>query len=120
VLFRGFFLICRLTQEKRSTKPNESGSRFGSLFQYVSFDYLWWVLIAWLVVRLADTDDPQWWVPIGVPLGLLLYFNEKITIDLLIEFPSQIRCVCLEDAVLFKSRRAIFHIGVNPAEIKSS
>ncbi len=41
-----------------------------SLFQYVSFDYLWWVLIAWLVVRLAETDDPRWWVPIGVVIGL--------------------------------------------------
>jgi 4-amino-4-deoxy-L-arabinose transferase-like glycosyltransferase len=41
-----------------------------SLFQYVSFDYLWWVLMAWLVVRLAQTDDPRWWVAIGLVIGL--------------------------------------------------
>lgn len=41
-----------------------------SLFQYVSFDYLWWVLIAWLVVRLVETDDPRWWVAVGVVVGL--------------------------------------------------
>jgi 4-amino-4-deoxy-L-arabinose transferase-like glycosyltransferase len=41
-----------------------------SLFQYVSFDYLWWVLIAWLVVRLVETDDRRWWVAIGAVIGI--------------------------------------------------
>ncbi|CDM65874.1 glycosyltransferase family 39 protein [Pyrinomonas methylaliphatogenes] len=41
-----------------------------SLFQYVSFDYLWWVLIAWLIVRLVETDDRRWWVAIGSAVGL--------------------------------------------------
>ncbi len=41
-----------------------------SLFQYVSFDSLWWVLIAYFVVRLAETDDPRWWAGIGVAIGL--------------------------------------------------
>ncbi|HEX8149899.1 MAG TPA: glycosyltransferase family 39 protein [Pyrinomonadaceae bacterium] len=41
-----------------------------SLFQYVSFDYLWWVLLAWLVVRLAETDEPRWWVAVGAVVGL--------------------------------------------------
>jgi Dolichyl-phosphate-mannose-protein mannosyltransferase len=41
-----------------------------SLFQYVSFDYLWWVLITWLLVRLLETDNPRWWVAIGVVIGI--------------------------------------------------
>ena len=41
-----------------------------SLFQYVSFDYLWWVLIAYFIVRLVESNDPRWWVPIGAAIGL--------------------------------------------------
>lgn len=41
-----------------------------SLFQYVSFDYLWWVLMAYFVVRLVDSDDPRWWMAIGATIGL--------------------------------------------------
>jgi len=41
-----------------------------SLFQYVSFDFLWFVLLAWVVVRLAETDDPRWWMAIGLVIGL--------------------------------------------------
>src|SRR5579862_5385377 len=41
----------------------------GSLFQYVGFDYLWWVLLAYLVVRLLNSDDSRWWVAIGVVIG---------------------------------------------------
>jgi hypothetical protein len=42
----------------------------GSLMQYVSFDFLWWVLIAYFVVRLIRTDDPRWWMAIGTTIGL--------------------------------------------------
>ena len=41
-----------------------------SLFQYVAFDYLWWVLVAWLVVRLIETDDRRWWLAVGAVVGL--------------------------------------------------
>jgi hypothetical protein len=41
-----------------------------ALYQYVSFDFLWWVLIAWLVVRLAESRDARWWVPIGAVIGV--------------------------------------------------
>jgi hypothetical protein len=41
----------------------------GSLFQYVAFDYLWWVLLAYLVVRLLNSDDSRWWVAIGAVIG---------------------------------------------------
>jgi hypothetical protein len=42
----------------------------GALFQYVSFDYLWWVAIAWMAVRLLQSEDPRWWVGIGAAIGL--------------------------------------------------
>jgi 4-amino-4-deoxy-L-arabinose transferase-like glycosyltransferase len=42
----------------------------GVLFQYVSFDFLWWVLIAWLVTRLLITGDARWWLLIGGVIGL--------------------------------------------------
>ncbi len=42
----------------------------GALFQYVSFDYLWWVLTAYLTLRLLNSDDPRWWLGIGASIGL--------------------------------------------------
>ncbi|HET6596963.1 MAG TPA: glycosyltransferase family 39 protein [Anaerolineales bacterium] len=42
----------------------------GSLLQYVTFDFLWSVLIAYLVIRLLKSDDPRWWIPIGAVIGL--------------------------------------------------
>lgn len=42
----------------------------GTEFQYTSFDYLWWILIAWFVVRLLRSDDSRWWLAIGAAVGL--------------------------------------------------
>jgi len=42
----------------------------GSLMQYVSFDYLFWVLTAYFVVRLLNSDNPRWWLAIGSSIGL--------------------------------------------------
>ncbi len=42
----------------------------GAVFQYVSFDYLWGVGVSYLLVRLAKSDDPRFWVALGVVLGL--------------------------------------------------
>src|SRR6184192_1800955 len=41
----------------------------GALMQYVSFDYLAWVACAYFVVRLCQSDDPRWWIAIGVCIG---------------------------------------------------
>jgi len=45
------------------------------VLQYVSFDYLWGVLLTYLLLRLLNTDDlhkdaARWWVPIGAVIGL--------------------------------------------------
>ncbi|HEX6177447.1 MAG TPA: glycosyltransferase family 39 protein, partial [Thermoanaerobaculia bacterium] len=42
----------------------------GALFQYVAFDFLWWVLIAFFVMRLIRTNDGRWWIPIGATIGI--------------------------------------------------
>ena len=42
----------------------------GTEFQYSSFDYLWWVLIAWFVIRLLKAENPRWWLAIGGAVGL--------------------------------------------------
>ena len=42
----------------------------GTEFQYSSFDCLWWVLAAYLIIRLLKTDNPRWWLHIGVTLGI--------------------------------------------------
>lgn len=42
----------------------------GTEFQYTTFDYLWWVLIAYFVIRMLKSNDPRWCVPIGAVIGL--------------------------------------------------
>jgi len=42
----------------------------GTEFQYTSFDFLWWVLIAYFTVRLLKSEDPHWCLAIGAALGL--------------------------------------------------
>jgi len=41
----------------------------GSMMQYVSFDYLAWVLISFFIVRLLKTEDPRWWLGVGASIG---------------------------------------------------
>jgi hypothetical protein len=42
----------------------------GTEFQYTSFDFLWWVLIAHFTIRLLKTENPRWWVAIGATVGV--------------------------------------------------
>jgi 4-amino-4-deoxy-L-arabinose transferase-like glycosyltransferase len=41
----------------------------GALMQYVSFDYLAWILTAYSVLRLLKTREPRWWLAVGGAIG---------------------------------------------------
>jgi len=41
----------------------------GTLMQYVSFDYLCWVLAAYFAARLLRSDEPRWWLAISAAIG---------------------------------------------------
>ena len=42
----------------------------GTMIMYFSFDYLWWVTVAFFTVRLLATDDARYWLGIGAGIGL--------------------------------------------------
>ena len=42
----------------------------GTMISYSSFDCLWWVLTAYLVIRLLKSGDARWWLAIGLVFGL--------------------------------------------------
>jgi len=42
----------------------------GTEFQYTTFDYLWWVLIAYFAIRMLKTEDPRWCMAIGAVVGI--------------------------------------------------
>jgi 4-amino-4-deoxy-L-arabinose transferase-like glycosyltransferase len=50
----------------------------GTEFQYSSFDYFWWVLIAYLTIRLLRTENPRWWLAIGAAVGMGLLTKYSI------------------------------------------
>jgi len=41
----------------------------GTMFQYVTFDHLCWVLTAYLIIRLLKSEDPRWGLAIGASIG---------------------------------------------------
>ncbi len=50
----------------------------GTEFQYSSFDYLWWVLVAYFTIRLLRTGNPLWWLAIGAAIGIGLLTKYSI------------------------------------------
>jgi hypothetical protein len=42
----------------------------GTLMQYVSFDYFFWIVTAYFVARLLRSNDPHWWIGVGISIGL--------------------------------------------------
>lgn len=49
----------------------------GSEFMYVTFDFLWWVLLAWLLLRLLNGAHPRGWLVIGgvIALGMMTRYT---------------------------------------------
>lgn len=50
----------------------------GTEFQYSSFDYLWWVLVAYFIIRLLKSENPRWWLAIGAAVGVGLLTKYSI------------------------------------------
>lgn len=50
----------------------------GTEFQYSTFDYLWWVLIAYFTIRMLRSENPRWWLAIGAAVGLGLQTKYSI------------------------------------------
>lgn len=50
----------------------------GTEFQYSTFDYLWWVLTAYFLIRLFNSGNPRWWLAVGAVLGLGLQTKYSI------------------------------------------
>src|ERR1700738_4049097 len=48
-------------------------------FQYTTFGFLWYALIAWFTIRLLKTDNPRWWLAIGIAVGMGLLTKYSIT-----------------------------------------
>jgi hypothetical protein len=42
----------------------------GSFYSYTSFDQLFWILVAYSVIRLLKSEDPRWWLAVGASIGL--------------------------------------------------
>jgi hypothetical protein len=47
-------------------------------FQYTSFGFLWFAVIAWFTIRLLQSEDPRWWLGIGAAVGLGLLTKYSI------------------------------------------
>ena len=47
-------------------------------FQYTSFGFLWFALIAWFTIKLLQSEDPRWWLAIGAAVGLGLLTKYSI------------------------------------------
>ena len=63
----------------------------GALMQYVAFDYLFWVLTAYFVIKLLRSENPILWVPIGAAIGLgmmtkytMAFFVASLVVGLLL------------------------------------
>ena len=42
----------------------------GTEFQYSTFDYLWWTLALFSLIRLLKSENPRWWLAVGAALGM--------------------------------------------------
>src|ERR1700722_6119946 len=88
----------RLAQVSTSLAVGLSTLAFfeGTGFQYTPFDNLWWVLIAYFVIRLLKTENPRWWLAIGATIGL--GFQTKYTMGFFL-------CGVLGGVLLTRARR---------------
>jgi hypothetical protein len=73
----------------------------GELFQYVSFDYLWWVAIAWMTIRMLKSENPRWFLGIGAAGGL----------GMMTKYTIGVFAVALAAGLLFTTARRLLKSG---------
>ena len=63
----------------------------GAIMQYISFDYFFWVLTAYFVVRLLKSGNPRYFLLIGASIGLgmlakytMLFFSAGVLMGILL------------------------------------
>ncbi len=64
-----------------ATTPNSIVQ--GGLFQYETLDYLCWVLLALMVIRLLKSENPRWWLGIGAAIGLGMLTKYTIAVSVI-------------------------------------
>ncbi len=75
--------------------------RPGSLFQPVVFDQLWWTLGCWAIVRWKESDNPRWWIALGIVMGIGLFTKFSI---FLFGFGVFVGLVATQDRRLLSTR----------------
>lgn len=65
-----------------------------TLFQYIAFDYLWWILTLYSLIKLLKSENPRWWIGVGCGIGLgmmtkytMLFLVVAIVITVLLTKP---------------------------------
>lgn len=53
---------------------------FGHLLATATFDYLFWTLTLWIVVRILDGADSRWWIAVGAVVGVGLMSKHLIIV----------------------------------------
>ena len=74
---------------------------FGSIFTYDSLDFLIWVAVIYLLVRILKGENPKFWIPVGILLGFGLI--NKMTI-LFLGFTIFISLWLVPQRTQFKSK----------------
>src|SRR5438034_1619580 len=67
----------------------------GTLMQYVSFDYLVWVVCSYFFILLCKSRDPRWWLAIGGCIGF----------GMLTKYSTLVCALAIAAAVLFTDLR---------------
>ena len=42
----------------------------GSMLMYVGIEYLWVIVMVWMLLRVANSGDARWWLGVGLAIGL--------------------------------------------------
>jgi hypothetical protein len=82
----------------------------GAMMQYVSFDYLFWVLASYFVVKLLKTEDPRWWLAIGASVGF--GFESKYTMGFF-AFGIAVAALLTDARRYFKSKWLWYGVGLS-------